>query len=172
MSLEDFVKWASTLSVEEYWGYVGILSSIAIGVLFASLDMLRRRSVNNNHKKIICHHMNELEDIFARIMIDFNKLEEDEIGVSERLNHYLIGKYRHVEYLIDNIKLNKIQCSKLSKDEEKDIQNILSISQWLLDEYCPQDIPEQRRVSLWRHYNSKLKTNATILAKSVQNFAN
>ncbi|RJQ26195.1 hypothetical protein C4565_07270 [Candidatus Parcubacteria bacterium] len=159
------------MSVEDL-AYVGIGVSIAVGGSFAFLDWRRRVSISNNHKKIICHHMNELEGIFARIMIDFNRLDEDEDGISERLNHYLIGKYRHIEYLIDNIKLNKIQCSKLSKDEESDIENTLKVSQWLLDEYCPQDIPEKYRVSLWRKYNPKLKENATILAHSVKHFAN
>ncbi|MFZ0185181.1 MAG: hypothetical protein WAL88_10175 [Nitrosotalea sp.] len=161
-----------TLSLADLLGYIGIGVSVGVGVLFASLDWRRRVTTDKNHKKIICYHMNELETIFAHIMVDFNKLEEDEDGVPERLNHFLIGKYRHIEYLIDNIKLNKIQCSKLSDDEEKDIENTLKISQWLLEEYCPQDVLEASRVSLWREYNPKLKENAETLANSVKHFAN
>ena len=161
-----------TLSQSDLLAYIGIGISIGVGVLFPIFDLKRRHDQDKNHKKVICDHMNELEDIFSRITIDCDRLEEDEEGIPERLNHYLIGKYRHIEYLINNIKLNKLQCSKLSKSEKEDIENTLRISQWLLEEYCPQDVPEHRRVVYWRSYNPQLKENAETLAKSIKHFAN
>jgi hypothetical protein len=160
------------LTLSDILTIIGIITSIGVGILFYTLDWRRRTGADSNHKKIIRSHMNELKDIFSHILLDVDKLEEDEIGVSERLNHFLIGKYEHIEYLIDNIKINKIQCSKLSEEEEKDIVDTLKVSQWLLEEYCPQDVSEQRRVSLWKRYNPQLKENARTLAKSVEHFAN
>lgn len=163
---------SNTLTFSDDLAIISIVVSVGVGVLFYLLDWRRRVNLDKNHKKVICSHMNELKDIFSKILLDVDKLEEDEVGVSERLNHFLVGKYRHIEYLIDNIKINKIQCSKLSEKEEEDIANTLKVSQWLLEEYCPQDVPEQRRVSLWRRYDTNLKENASILAQSVQHFAN
>jgi hypothetical protein len=159
------------MTPSEILGILGIIASIIVGLTVYRLDRKREDKADKNHKKIIDRHMDELNNIVSHIILDINELEINEVAVSERLNKFLIRKYSYIEFLINNIKLHELQCTKLSDDETEDIKNTVSVAQWILEKYCPQDIPEERRVNLWKKYNPDLKTKASTLSKSVTRFA-
>lgn len=132
--------------------------------------MKRKKDIDKSHKKVIRNQMDELEHIFARILVDINRIEEDEIGIAESLNHYLTGEYDNIRFLINNIKLHQVQCSKLKESESRDIQNTVDVAQWLLKKYCPQDVSDIRRIGLWRNRDPELKEQAKLLSTSIKNF--
>lgn len=151
-------------------GIIGICATIVVACVVVCLDKKRRDNIEKIHKKIISNDMSELNEIVTYIILDINELETDEEGVSNHLNKFLIKNYSHIEFLISNIKLHHTQCSRLSNDEESSIKKALAMIRWILDKYCPQDVPESRRVNLWKEPSMMLKTNAKILSKAISTF--
>ncbi|MCH7561697.1 MAG: hypothetical protein IIC67_10110 [Thaumarchaeota archaeon] len=153
-------------------GIVGIGATGIVALLIFLLDKKRRDNIEKTHKKIIASDMHELNEIVTHIILDVNDLETDEEAVSNHLNKFLIRNYSHIEFLMNNIKLHHTQCNKLSNDEELSIKKTIDTIKWILEKYCPQDVPEHRRANLWKEPSIELKANAQTLVKAVSAFTN
>ena len=151
---------------------IGIIATGIVALFIFLLDKRRRNNIEKTHKKIIETNIQELNEIVTQIILDVNELEINEEGTSHHLNKFLIRNYSHIEFLINNIKLHHTQCTKLSNDEEVAIEKTVNALKWILDKYCPQDVPEHRRVNLWSEPSIELKTNAKALVKAVSTFTN
>lgn len=167
-----FITELLALNTSEILGVCGIIASVGVGILVWKLDSRRKDKTEEIHKRIIRNNMTELNEIVTQIILDVNELEKDEEAVSHRLNKYLIRNFSNIEFMMNNIKIHQAQCSKLNTKEEEDVDNTLKVMRWILDKYCPQDIPEERRVNRWRQYNPELKTQATRLLDAVADFSN
>lgn len=91
-------------------------------------------------------------------------------GNSERLNKYMIRNYSRIEHIINNIEIHYAQRTKMSDNEKSAIDELIESSRIILDTYCPQDIPESRRINLWKD-PTKFREHNRKIVKAVSMFA-
>jgi len=160
----------SEISVEMALGIVGICVSVFTAGLVYGFDRRRRSEEDAGHRAVINTNIGELHNIVVEIMLDVQDMETDDDGVvAERLDSFLTRNRYRVESIVNEIRGRQAHIRKPGSQEQEKIEKMLKSVKWILDTYCPDDVPRERWPSLWKKQHKTLEQNATVIAELSQN---
>ena len=135
-----------------WWGIAAdVILGASLTIIMLGIDRRRRNGTENAHKQIINDNAHKLYDIYAQVALDVGEIDTDEEGISERLSKYMDRNYSRIEYAINNIETHHAQRTKVSRLDKAALDKLIESSREILNIYCPMDIPESRRASLWKN---------------------
>ena len=154
------------MSAEIVLGAVGTAISAGVAFLVYWFDRRRRNEADAGHRAVIHANLRELHGMVVQIMLNVRDMETDDEGVvAERLDDFLTGKRSRMEGLIDEIRWRQAHILKPAHQERENIGRGLAAVRWILDTYCPDNVPRANRPNLWKRQHKTLRQNATVIAE-------
>ena len=158
------------ISAEMVLGIVGICVSVFTAGLVYWFDRRRRNEADAGHRAVIHTNIGELHNIVIEIMLDVQDMETDDEGVvAERLDGFLTRNRYRVESIVNEIRGRQAHIRNPARHEQEKIEKMLKSVKWILDTYCPDDVPRERWPSLWKKQHKALEKNATVIAELSKN---
>ena len=147
-------------------GIMGIATSASVGLLMWNLDKRRRNESDVIHRTVIRANIGELNEIVTELMLEVRTLEtSDERAVAEELDDLLVRNRSRMEAAMSEIRFRQAHVLKPTSQERKNVEAALCAVRWILDTYCRDDVPLDRRPNLWSGEHDTLHHKATIISE-------
>lgn len=107
-----------------------------------------------------------MDCIVSEIMLNVRDMETDDDGVvEERLDGFLTRNRHRMESIMNEIRGRQAHILKPARLEREKIDGALGAAKWILETYCPDDVPRERRPNLRKTHRKALRRNAGVIAE-------
>lgn len=160
------VLWMNGVDVGTLLGIMGIVTSVSVGLFMWKLDKRRRSESDASHRTVIRTNISELHEMVTELMLEVRTLETgDERAVAEELDGLLVRNRSRMEAAMSEIRFRQAHVLEPPSQERKNVETVLSAVRWILDTYCRDDVPPDRRSNLWSGGHDALQRKAAIISK-------